>query len=204
ERVLNFANGYARGEAPAFEDEHRMRHKDGSTRWFLSRGAIVPSAAGEPPRILGTSIDVTERRRIADELCNLEILWTAMLASSSEQIAIMDRSGFIIAINDAWSRYARESGDGRFRRASIGTNYLEAFRGDGNDAEAARAAQGIAAVLDGSEVGFHLEYDCSCSARLRWFELSTIPLRRPEGGAVVSYQDITRRKRVEIEPQQHR
>jgi C4-dicarboxylate-specific signal transduction histidine kinase len=127
-----------------------------------------------------------------------------MLTSLSEQIAIVDRSGFIIAVNDTWSRYARESADDRFPRVAVGTNYLDACRGAGNDAGAARAAQGIAAVLDGSEVGLHLEYDCSCSAAPRWFEFSAIPLRRPEGGAVVSHRDITRRKRAEMEAEVQR
>jgi len=204
ERMMKLASAYARGEAPAFEDEHRMLHSDGSTRWFLARGKLVPHAAGEPVRILGTCIDVTERRRIAEELRSLEILWGAMLASLSEHIAIIDRFGIVIAVNDAWSRFAGESTKGKFERAPIGADYLDACRRVGDDAEMARAAAGIVAVLNGSEPGFRVEYDSPCPSAPRWFEFSVIPLRRPEGGAVLSHRDVTRRKRAEIDAEQQR
>jgi PAS domain S-box-containing protein len=204
DRLMNLANACAGGTAPAFEDEHRMLHSDGSTRWLLSRGRLAPQAAGEPARILGTSIDVTERRRIAEELRSLEVLWSAMLASLREHIAIIDRFGVVIAVNDAWSRFAGEGTEGKFERAPIGANYLEVCRRSGDDAEAARAAAGIAAVLDGSDGGFRMEYDCSGPNALRWFEFSVIPLDRSEGGAALSHRDITRRKRAEIDAEQQR
>ena len=205
ERVLGSANAYAAGETPTFEDEHRMRHKDGSTRWFLSRGAIVPSDTGEPARVFGTCIDVTERRRISDELRDLEILWSAVLSSLTDQIAIVDRSGAIVAVNDAWSRYARgEDMKGWFARASIGTNYLEVCRAAGRDAETVRVASGVSAVLDGSDDGFRLEYECSQPAGPSWFEFAAIPLKRSEGGAAISHRDITRRKQAEMEAERQR
>jgi PAS domain S-box-containing protein len=204
ERMMQLASAYARGEASAFEDEHRMLHSDGSTRWFLARGKLAPHAAGEPARVLGTCIDVTERRRIAEELRSLEILWGAMLASLSEHIAIIDRCGIVIAVNDAWSRFASESIKAKFERVPIGVNYLEACRRAGDDAEMARAAAGIEAVLNGSEPSFRMEYDSSYTPAPRWFEFSVIPLRRPEGGAVMSHRDVTRRKQAEIDVEQQR
>ncbi|PYQ17468.1 MAG: hypothetical protein DMF80_00570 [Acidobacteria bacterium] len=50
------------GVSPQFEDEHRMRHKDGSYRWFLSRGFAVRDAAGRAYRMAGAQTDVTDRR----------------------------------------------------------------------------------------------------------------------------------------------
>ncbi len=50
------------GAAPHFEDEHRMRHKDGSYRWFLSRGFAVRDGTGRPYRMAGAQTDVTDRR----------------------------------------------------------------------------------------------------------------------------------------------
>ena len=204
ERMVKLAGAYARGEVLAFEDEHRMLHADGSTRWFLSRGKLVPHAAGEPVRVLGTSIDVTERRRIAEELRSLETLWAAMLASLSEHIAIVDRLGTVMAVNDGWLRFRSETAKGKFERSPIGANYLHACRRGGDDAEVARAGAGIAAVLDGSEPSFRMEYDSSVSTTPRWFEFSVIPLRHPEGGAVLSHRDVTRRKRAEIDAEQQR
>ena len=39
---------------------------------------------------------------------------------------------------------------------------------------------------------------------MRWFEMSVTPLRRVAGGAVISHEDITRRKQAEIELEQQR
>src|SRR2546425_9147356 len=50
------------GTSPHFEDEHRMRHKDGSYRWFLSRGFAVRDDGGRPYRMAGAQTDVTDRR----------------------------------------------------------------------------------------------------------------------------------------------
>jgi diguanylate cyclase (GGDEF)-like protein/PAS domain S-box-containing protein len=50
------------GKVPLFEDEHRMRHRDGVYRWVLSRGFAVRDAAGLPHRMAGAQTDVTDRR----------------------------------------------------------------------------------------------------------------------------------------------
>src|SRR5262249_10229948 len=52
---------------------HRMLHRNGSIRWFLLRATAMASAPGEAARICGTCIDVTEHRRIGEELRKLEI-----------------------------------------------------------------------------------------------------------------------------------
>ena len=44
------------------EDEHRVRHKDGTLRWTLLRASVVRNAQGEVARLVGTLSDVTDRR----------------------------------------------------------------------------------------------------------------------------------------------
>lgn len=50
----------------AFEYEHRLLGDDGVTRWARIRGRLERTPAGV--RLLGTAMDVTERRRLQDEL----------------------------------------------------------------------------------------------------------------------------------------
>jgi PAS domain S-box-containing protein len=204
ERVLQLANACLRGEKATFEDEHRMLHANGSTRWFLSRGALLRNEAGEPVRLIGSDIDITERKRIADDLHSLEVLSSGVLASLNQQVAIIDCSGIIIAVNDAWMRFARENAIARYDSVSKGANYLDVCRHAAADADAMTALRGITAVLDGTHAEFRMEYACPSPDAMRWFEMSVIPLRRPEGGAVVSHRDITSRKLMEIESEQQR
>jgi diguanylate cyclase (GGDEF)-like protein/PAS domain S-box-containing protein len=44
------------------EDEHRIRHKDGTLRWTLLRAAVVRNDQGDVARLVGTLSDMTDRR----------------------------------------------------------------------------------------------------------------------------------------------
>jgi len=68
ERALATVQSYLDGRAPAFELEHRLRHKDGSYRWVLARGISVQSADGRPHRMVGSHTDVTDRKRVEQAL----------------------------------------------------------------------------------------------------------------------------------------
>jgi PAS domain S-box-containing protein len=49
--------------------EFRARHSDGTYRWMLARGAAVEfDAIGNPTRALGTIIEITDRKRMEQEL----------------------------------------------------------------------------------------------------------------------------------------
>ena len=57
------------GKVDEYEVEHRMIHKDGSVRWFLSRGTLVPERAGGPAhRMIGTKVDITARKRAEEAI----------------------------------------------------------------------------------------------------------------------------------------
>jgi PAS domain S-box-containing protein len=68
ERVLQSARACIRGEAATFEVEHRMMHRDGNTRWLLTRGAVMGGDIDGAVKLVGTCVDVTERKRIEEEL----------------------------------------------------------------------------------------------------------------------------------------
>ncbi|MFH1754422.1 MAG: PAS domain S-box protein [Candidatus Latescibacterota bacterium] len=63
ERALATVRGYLDGDTPEYELEHRMRHKDGSYRWILARGAAVRDKDGTPYRMVGSHIDITALKR---------------------------------------------------------------------------------------------------------------------------------------------
>ena len=57
------ARAHFEGASQSFEAEHRLIHKDGSVRWFLTRGEITERVDGKGVRMTGTYMDVTYRRR---------------------------------------------------------------------------------------------------------------------------------------------
>lgn len=65
------ARHYA-GELPVYECEVRMQHKDGHWVWILTRGKVMErDSAGRPLRMVGTHLDISERKRHEEELQRL-------------------------------------------------------------------------------------------------------------------------------------
>jgi PAS domain S-box-containing protein len=122
----------------------------------------------------------------------------AVLNSLQDHVAVVDRAGNILAVNEAWKRFARENG-GEAEVLGKGVNYLEVCRhaAGNSDKVAARALEGIQAVLVGSTHNFKMEYLCSSARAERCFVMKVVPLNHREGGAVITHTDITQRKAAE-------
>jgi PAS domain S-box-containing protein len=48
--------------------EQRLRTRSGEYRWFLARGQALWDEAGNPVRMVGSTTDITERKRLEDQL----------------------------------------------------------------------------------------------------------------------------------------
>ena len=80
------------GQSDVYELEHRMLHKDGSVKWFLSRGSAVRGTDGVLHRLVGTKVDITERKRAA------ELFRLAIEAAPAGMITV-DSAGTIVLVN---------------------------------------------------------------------------------------------------------
>jgi len=56
------------GSTAHFQSEHRMRHKDGTYRWMLTRGLALRTADGGATRMAGSQTDITGRKQVEEQL----------------------------------------------------------------------------------------------------------------------------------------
>ncbi|WP_169577602.1 GGDEF domain-containing protein [Sinimarinibacterium sp. CAU 1509] len=124
-----------------------------------------------------------------------------VLDALSAHIAVLDASGCIIAVNEAWRAFAR-SNDGVSADFFIGTDYVQACCSASHreeDDTAKRTAAGIRALLEGADDEFLLEYPCHSPAEKRWFIVRASAFTWNEHRfVVVAHENITARKQAEI------
>jgi signal transduction histidine kinase/DNA-binding response OmpR family regulator len=132
---------------------------------------------------------------VAQRPSSCEPIARAILSSMPAQIALLDRDGVIIAVNDAWELFSRKNTPaGAFdNQAMIGMNYLtlcETATRDRNDT-AQEALTGIRSVLRREREDFTMEYPCRTTESVQWYLLRATPLPEAVGGAVVSHLNVT-------------
>jgi signal transduction histidine kinase/DNA-binding NarL/FixJ family response regulator len=140
-----------------------------------------------------------EMRRAEEELQAKARLNQAVLSSLRARIVVLDAGGTIIAINDAWARFAQANGDPLLKATGIGVNYLTVCQRSidfSDDRSAAITLAGLQAVLRREQPQFSQEYDCLTLEGLRWFRLHGLPLS-DMSGVVIAHEDVTERREAE-------
>ncbi len=142
-----------------------------------------------------------ERESFISKLTDMKQFAQTTIDALSYQVAVLDESGEIIAVNKTWSEFAEANG-GQPEVCGVGVNYLsicDNAKGEWRT-EAPIVAEGIRDVVSGKRDHFTLEYPCHSKTKLRWFTIRVT--RFPDDGpahVVVAHENITARKRAEME-----
>ncbi len=200
---LRHAMRIARVRHEEFIHEFRAVGRDGTTRWLRSRGRYQYADNGEPERLLGLSIDITESKQAEQALCEMNRVLeaqSALLRSGQEllkvfvknvpaAVAMLDRDMRYLQVSDRWcSDYLHG------RAQVLGHSHHETFpdiperwkevHRRALQGETLRAAEDRWDGRDGP----------------RWARWEVRPWRTSEGavgGILIFAEDITQRKRME-------
>lgn len=79
---------------PTYRNEFRMRHRDGSYLWILAQGSLFEDESGQPVRLIGSHIDITERKQAEEDLrhyaADIEVAYDATIDGWSRALDLRD------------------------------------------------------------------------------------------------------------------
>lgn len=183
EQVLGRLQSHLKDPHGSFESEFRLRHRDGSYRWIYSRAKVFRDNAGMPVRMLGSHVDVTDRRKVLDEVEEARRRVVNILESVSDAFVSLD-------VNWRYTYVNRRAGEILNRRPAeligkhIWTEFPEGVGQPFHKAyEQAMKEQRIVELEE-----YYPPYD-------RWFENRIYP---GIDGLSIFFHDITSRKKAEI------
>ncbi|MFV1966635.1 MAG: PAS domain S-box protein [Pirellulaceae bacterium] len=127
------------------------------------------------------------------EFALFPVEWQTLLDLMPSNVALLDSSGNILAVNAAWREFAATNGL-RMPDAGVGANYLDSVSDEGRTGSIAEAADGIQRVLAEEHREFSLEYSCHSPTEKRWFLLRVVGVEgQGRVRVVVAHENISHR-----------
>ena len=179
-----------------FVDELRLKHRDGTYRWVVSRGRIVRNQRGEPVRIVGAIGDMTERLESAAKLAAGEKRLREIIDSLFGFVGLFSLEGNLIDCN----RTAVESA-GLSMEDVQGKLFWETQGWNGDLEEQAQVRKMMMRAATGEVVRFETKVLDRNQQRVV-IDFTFGPLRDQQGticNIVGHGVDITARKQAEVE-----
>jgi len=193
EVIRSAVMAHIKGQSPTAEAIHRMIHKDGSLRWILSRGTVTEWYGGRALRMTGTSTDVTEQRRIEDELRRSEERFRDIVEQQTDLICRYLPDTTITFVNQAYCRYF-----GKSQAELVGTKFLSLIPDPARQAAWAH----VQSLMANPRMEPDEHQVIGANGEIRWQQWVDRALR-DDNGKIVEFQavgrDITQRKRAELE-----
>jgi len=178
-----------------FECEYRVHMLDGIYRWILGKGRRVIVEGGKPVRVLGISLDITERKEAEEQILSNENELRLVMDTVPALMSYIDAGFHYRRVNQGYQRWfglAPQELEGRHVREALGEDAWEIAR-----PWLERAMAGETVVYEEE-----MPYRTGGSRRVN---VNLVPDRDAAGkvqGLVALVTDITERKRVEEALQQ--
>jgi PAS domain S-box-containing protein len=104
-RVQRALTEYFQGRTAEYEVEFRAATRSGGWIWILDRGKVFArDDEGQPTRMVGTELDITQRKRLEEELRLSEEKFSGIVSGSPDAIIAIDENQRITLFNEAAER----------------------------------------------------------------------------------------------------
>lgn len=191
EPTLAIVRDYLANRYPQYHVEFRFRHKDGSYRWILAEGSLIYDAAGHAVRMMGSHVDITDRKRAEQTLAMNERRFRALVEHGWDWVSVADADGTCRYVSPAGLRSF-----GYDQHELLGRVPLDLVHAD--DLEEMVAAYRQLLQSPGGQI--HLCHRFRHKTQgWRWIDVAATNLLADPAvdGLVMNYRDITERKQAE-------
>ncbi len=187
---------YFNGQTPIYQSEHRVLTKAGTWKWVLDRGkAVAWKPDGTPQRMIGTHVDITERKQLEVALQASQQKYQTLFEILPVGVSITDAEGNLIETNPASEHILGIPVTEQTQRTYDAPAWqMIDLNGNPMAVEAYASAQALREqrVIQGQEQGIIWP-----DGSIRWLMVSAAPIPLAEYGVAIAYVDISERKRLE-------
>lgn len=182
---------YIKEMVPEFNLEFRLKAKDDSYRWIHARGKIVErDDKGKPTRIVGTHMDISERKTVERELEESKNLLQLVLDTIPVRVFWKDKNLNYLGCNKGFAT------DAGFKNPQQLVGLSDYDVGWKNQANLYRTDD-LTVIKTGQQKLNYEEPQTTPSGNTIWLRTSKAPLRDSSGkimGILGTYDDITESK----------
>ncbi|MEM5773608.1 MAG: PAS domain S-box protein [Anaerolineaceae bacterium] len=195
-RMMELFKSYISRQTTSYETEYRLLTRFGKWRWVLDRGRIMTQdASGKPTRMVGTHIDITERKMIQEALQQSEEKFRQLAENMREVFWLRDKvSGRFIYISPAFNEIWGHTADEMYEDPNL---FLDTIHWE----DFSRVYHALRDLVTGGQM-LNEEYRIIQSdGSIRWILSRAYPIYDTDGNfyrlAGIA-EDITGRKEIEM------
>ncbi|HEX6734575.1 MAG TPA: bacteriohemerythrin, partial [Azonexus sp.] len=202
--TLAAVDAYLEGRLAVYETEFRMRHRQGHWVYILSRASLACGEDGlplRPRRLIGTHVDVSERKRAQDSLLESEARWRRIYEESADPILLAENGRYIDCNRAAQQLLGLPS------RAAVRKHTplsLSPARQPDGSASAERLAAVTEQAMASGKSLFEWEHCRLDGSRFQVEIMLTRIAHRGRDLLHVGWRDITEKKRLHRELEEHK
>jgi len=191
DRVMAALDQHLKKQTP-YDEEYRVRRKDGIYRSWIDRGTCLRDMEGNPLKMVGACTDITERKQTEEALHESARFLASIFKSIQDGISILDKAMNIVRVNPVLEQWYAHN------MPLIGKKCYNAYHDRDKRCEVCPTWQ----TLRTGEPAYEVVPKRGPKGKIvGWLDLYSFPMIDAESGemrGVIEYvRDITERKEVE-------